>query len=143
MSPPKMKIKVIVAILSTDIHTRATIILSQAFRDAGMEVVYLGYGLTPDTVAQAAEAEDADVICLSSHQGFHMQLFPKLMEALKKRGLNDIAVVAGGNILDGEKPSLEGIGVTGNFGSGTPIDLIVSHVIEQATKKRQKKSQHP
>ena len=129
------KIRVIFAILSTDLHTRASVVLSQALRDAGMEVIYLGFRLTPEMVAAAAETEDPDVICLSTHEGFHTQLFPKLMDELKKRRLDHVAVVAGGSISEKEKPFLEALGITGNFGPGTPIDAIVNHVIEHAVKK--------
>ncbi len=108
--------------------------LTQALRDAGMEVIYLGFNLTPEMVASAAGAEDPDVICLSSHEGFHTQLFPKLLDELKKRNLK-IPVVAGGGISDKEKVILEELGITGNFGSGTPIDVIIEHVRERAKEK--------
>jgi methylmalonyl-CoA mutase C-terminal domain/subunit len=92
-----------------------------------MEVVYLGFRQTPKMVAVAAEAEDVDVICLSTHEGFHTQLFPKLVDEMNERGLK-IPIVAGGNIQEREKPLLESIGVTGNFGPGTPINEIVDHI---------------
>jgi methylmalonyl-CoA mutase C-terminal domain/subunit len=129
------KIRVLFAILSTDIHTRGSIVVASALRDAGMEVVYLGFRQTPKMVAAAAEAEDPDVICLSSHEGFHTQLFPKLVDELKQRGL-DIPIVAGGNIQAKEKVLLESIGVTGNFGPGTPLTVIVDHVNTVARAER-------
>jgi len=128
------RIRVLFAILSVDIHTRASIVLSRSFRDAGMEVIYLGFRLTPEMVARAAEQENPDIICLSTHQGFHTQLFPRLVEELKKRKLS-IPIVAGGNIPQRDIPLLEGIGITGNFGPGTPIDIIIRHVKERAKEK--------
>lgn len=133
-SPTDRKIRVLFAILSTDIHNRASFIISNALRDAGMEVIYLGFGLTPSMVAGAAESEAPDVICLSTHEGFHRQLFPKLVVELKQKGLNT-PIVAGGNIPEKDKPSLEAIGVTGNFGSGTPLDVIVDHIRKRAEEK--------
>ena len=127
--------KILFAILSVDIHNRAALVLCQAFRDAGMEVIYPGYGLTPSMLASIAEQEDPDVICLSSHQGFHTQLFPVLMEELKQRGLT-IPVVAGGSIPDKDKPLLEGMGISGNFGPGTPLPVIIDHVRKRAHEKQ-------
>lgn len=121
------KIRALFAILSTDIHTRASIVIASEMRDAGMEVIYLGFGQTPQTVANAAEAEDVDVICLSTHEGFHTQLFPKLVDELNQRGLN-IPIVAGGNIQERDKALLESIGITGNFGQGTPPSEIIDHI---------------
>jgi methylmalonyl-CoA mutase C-terminal domain/subunit len=121
------KIRALFAILSTDVHTRASIIIANEMRNAGMEVIYLGFRQTPKMVAMAAEAEAADVICISSHEGFHVQLLPKLVEELNKIDL-DIPIVAGGNIQDSEKPLLEKIGVTGNFGPGTPMNEIINHI---------------
>jgi methylmalonyl-CoA mutase C-terminal domain/subunit len=128
------KIRALFAILSTDVHTRGSIIIANEMSEAGMEVIYLGFRQTPQMVASAAEAEDVDVICLSTHEGFHTQLFPKLIDELKQRGLN-IPIVAGGNIQEKEKASLESIGVTGNFGPGTPLKEIVDHVRKVAVRR--------
>ncbi|MBN1472744.1 MAG: cobalamin-dependent protein [Syntrophaceae bacterium] len=125
------KIKVLFAILSTDIHTRGSIVVTNALKDAGMDVIYLGFRQTINMVLAAAEEEDPDIICLSTHEGFHIQLFPKLVNEMKKRGLT-IPIVAGGNIQEKEKIMLESIGVTGNFGPGTPIDVIVDHIKKAA-----------
>ena len=84
-------------------------------------------------VVNAAEAEDVDVICLSTHEGFHTQLFPRLVEELKQRGL-DIPIVAGGNIQEQDKALLESLGVTGNFGQGTPTDVIIDHIKKVAVQ---------
>jgi methylmalonyl-CoA mutase, C-terminal domain len=127
----KDKIRVLFAILSVDVHTRASIVITSALRNAGMEVIYLGFRLTPKMIASIAEQESPDVICLSTHQGFHTQLFPALVEELKNRDI-DIPIVAGGNIQEKDKMILERIGITGNFGPGTPIDLIINHIKQRA-----------
>lgn len=132
-SESNKKVRVLFAILSTDVHTRGSIIVADALKNAGMDVIYMGFRQTVKMVVDAAETEDPDVICLSTHSGFHTQLFPKLVDELKKKGL-DIPIVAGGNIQDNEKEILESIGVTGNFGSGTPMNQIVEHVMGVARK---------
>ena len=134
ISASRPKARVLFAILSTDVHTRGSIIVADALRNAGMDVIYMGFRQTVKMVVDAAETEDPDVICLSTHAGFHTQLFPKLVDELKQKGMN-IPIVAGGNIQDNEKKVLESIGVTGNFGSGTPMDQIVEHVMHVAQNK--------
>ncbi len=134
-SDPKIdKIRILFGILSVDVHTRASIVITSALRNAGMEVIYLGFRLTPKMIASIAEQESPDVICLSTHQGFHTQLFPALVEELKNKKM-DIPIVAGGNIQGKDKVLLERIGITGNFGPGTPLDLIISHIKQRATEK--------
>ena len=127
ISANETNIRILFAILSTDIHTRGPIVVANALRNAGMDVIYMGFRNTIKMVVDAAETEDPDVICLSTHGGFHTQLFPKLVDALKQKGLT-IPIVAGGNIREEEKEQMESIGVTGNFGPGTPLDQIVEHV---------------
>jgi methylmalonyl-CoA mutase, C-terminal domain len=130
----KNKIRILFGILSVDVHTRASIVITSALRNAGMEVIYLGFRLTAKMIASIAEQESPDIICLSTHQGFHTQLFPALVEELKSRNI-DIPIVAGGNIQEKEKIMLESIGITGNFGSGTPIALIIDHIKQRAMGK--------
>jgi methylmalonyl-CoA mutase, C-terminal domain len=130
----KDKIRILFGILSVDVHTRASIVITSALRNAGMEVIYLGFRLTPKMIASIAEQESPDVICLSTHQGFHTQLFPTLVEELKNKNI-DIPIVAGGNIQEKDKIMLERIGITGNFGPGTPIDLIINHIKQRAIEK--------
>ncbi len=77
--------KVLLGILSTDVHTRASIVVAQALRDAGLEVVYLGFGLTPGGLVQAAVEEDPDVICISTHEGFHMKPSPRWSHCSSRR----------------------------------------------------------
>ena len=66
-----------------DGHDRGIKILARAFRDAGMEVIYLGLRQTPEMIVSAAIQEDADVIALSILSGAHMTIFSKVTELLK------------------------------------------------------------
>ncbi|KJE49529.1 methylmalonyl-CoA mutase [Acidiplasma sp. MBA-1] len=134
MKPP---IKVLLAKPAIDGHDRGIFVLARAFRDAGMEVIYAGLLPTPEEVVDTAVNEDVDVIALSLLNGAHMTAFKKVMDILKKRGINDIAVVGGGIIPDGDKPKLEKMGVTGNFGPGTRLDVIIDHVTKRALEVRE------
>jgi len=131
------KIKILVAKLGLDGHDRGALVLCRAFRDAGMEVIYSGLFATPNRIAQIAEDEDVDAIALSLLNGAHGTLFPRVAKEMKKKGIKDVLVVGGGVIPQEDKKALEKSGVTGNFGPGTQLDEIISH-IETGVKKLRK-----
>ena len=130
----KSKIRVLMGILGIDIHRRGAEVVSKALRDAGAEVIYMGYCLTPEMVVDTAIQEDVDIIGLSTHCGFHRVLFPKVINLLKEKKAENIRVVAGGTIPTKDIPFLEETGVSGNFGPGTPTDKIVAHVLRDFPK---------
>lgn len=127
VSEPR-KIRILVAKPGLDGHDRGALVLSRAFRDAGMEVIYSGLLPTPEQVAQMAVDEDVDVVALSLLNGAHMTAFPKVVHFLKKKSGGDILVVGGGIIPDSDKPKLEKMGVRGNFGPGTSLKTIVDFI---------------
>ena len=131
------KIKILVAKLGLDGHDRGALVLCRAFRDAGMEVIYSGLFATPNRIAQIAEDEDVDAVALSLLNGAHGTLFPRVAKEIKKKGIKDVLVVGGGVIPQEDKKALEKSGVTGNFGPGTQLDEIISH-IETGVKKLRK-----
>ena len=130
------KIKILVAKLGLDGHDRGALVLCRGFRDAGMEVIYSGLFATPDRVAQIAEDEDVDAVALSLLNGAHGTLFPRVVKELKKKGINDVLVVGGGTIPEEDKKPLEKSGVTGNFGPGTSLDDVISHIRKGVSKLR-------
>ncbi len=132
-------IRVLIAKPGIDGHDRGVYVLARAFRDAGMEVIYPGLLPTPESIVDAAIDEDVDVIALSLLNGAHMAVFTKVMKTLNKKKVKDIAVVGGGIIPDEDKPKLEKIGVTGNYGPGTPLSVIIEHVKMRAFAVRNEK----
>ncbi len=130
------RVKILVAKLGLDGHDRGALILCRAFRDAGMEVIYSGLFATPDRIAQIIEDEDADAVALSLLNGAHGTLFPRVVKELKKKKINDVLVVGGGVIPEEDKKALEKSGVSGNFGPGTPLDLIIEHITKGVSKLR-------
>jgi methylmalonyl-CoA mutase C-terminal domain/subunit len=114
-----------------DGHDRGALVLSRAFRDAGMEVIYSGLLPTPEEVAQMAIDEDVDVVAMSLLNGAHLTAFPRVAQLLKRRGARDILLVGGGIIPDDDKPILEKHRITGNFGPGTPLKVITDHILER------------
>lgn len=124
------KIRVLIAKPGLDGHDRGAKIIARALRDAGMEVIYTGLHQTPEMIAEAALQEDVNAVGLSILSGAHMALFPRIMEELHKRGLDDVLVYAGGIIPDEDVPAVKQMGIAGVFGPGTPMEEAVRFVRE-------------
>jgi methylmalonyl-CoA mutase C-terminal domain/subunit len=129
-------IKILVAKLGLDGHDRGALVLCRAFRDAGMEVIYSGLFATPDRISQIAEDEDVDAIALSLLNGAHNTLFPRVVNALQKKGIKDVLVVGGGVIPEEDREGLVKAGVSGVFGPGTPLTSIIEHITIGVSKLR-------
>ena len=121
-------IRVLVSKLGLDGHDRGALVICRALRDAGFEVIYSGLFCTPEQVAKIAVDEDVDVVAMSLLNGAHLTIFPKVARLLKERGVNDVLIVGGGIIPEKDKKILEGQGITGNFGPGTPLSSIIDHI---------------
>ncbi len=123
-------IKIIIAKPGLDGHDRGAKVVARALRDAGFEVVYTGIRQTPEAIAETALQEDADAVGLSILSGAHMELFPRVVEELKKRGLDDVVLFAGGIIPHEDIPALQEMGFRAIFGPGTSTQEIVRWVQE-------------
>ena len=122
-------------VIYTGLHQTPEQVVARALRDAGMEVIYTGIRQTPDMIAEAALQEDVDAIGLSIHSGAHMALFPRIMEALKARGVDDAVVFAGGIIPDDDVPAVKALGIREVFGPGASLDEIVRSVREAVAER--------
>ncbi|MDW8051572.1 MAG: cobalamin B12-binding domain-containing protein [Armatimonadota bacterium] len=120
--------RIVVAKVGLDGHDRGAKVIARALRDAGFEVIYTGLRRTPEEVAQIAIQEDADIVGISILSGAHMTLIPKVMEALKQRGAEDILVIAGGTIPDDDAVKLKQMGVRGVYPAGTLIEDIIADI---------------
>ena len=128
------KIRVLAAKPGLDGHDRGIKVLASALMDAGMEVIYTGLRQTPEQIVEAAIQEDVDVIAMSILSGAHDYHFPKVMELLKERGVDDILVLGGGIIPDEDIPKLKECGIAEIFGPGTNTQDVV-RFIEKHVKK--------
>ena len=111
-----------------DGHDRGARIVARAFRDAGFEVIYSGLHQTPEQVVAGAIQEDVDLLGLSSLAGAHLYLFSRIIEILKDKGADDIAVIGGGIFPQDDVPQLKGMGVREIFGPGSKLENIVDWV---------------
>ena len=124
----KKKIRVLAAKPGLDGHDRGIKVVASALMDAGMEVVYTGLRQTPIQIVEAAIQEDVDVIAMSILSGAHDYLFPKVMELLKERDVEDMLVLGGGIIPDEDIPSLKKAGIAEIFGPGTTTGEIIEYI---------------
>ena len=122
------RVRILVAKPGLDGHDRGAKVVARALRDAGFEVIYTGLHQTPDMIAAAAVQEDVDAVGLSIMSGAHNTLFPAVIDALKKRGADDVVVFGGGIIPDDDFKRLQDAGVKGIFTPGTTLGEIIDWV---------------
>jgi len=129
------KIRVLIAKPGLDSHDRGAKVVARALRDAGMEVIYTGLRQTPEQIAETALQEDVDVIGLSILSGAHKTIFPRIMGILKKQGLTDVMVFAGGIIPEEDVSEMKKLGIKEIFGPGTTTDEIIRYVMQNLPKR--------
>jgi len=69
---------------------------------------------------------------LSILSGAHGNLFPRVTDEMRKRGLNDVIVISGGIIPKEDVPALKDAGISAVFDPGTTLAEIVEYVRENA-----------
>ena len=129
-----MKIRIIMAKPGLDGHDRGIKVLARAFRDSGMEVIYLGLRQTPEMIVTAALQEDANVIALSTLNNTHMTIFPKVLNLMNDQGLDNVLLTGGGIISKTDMKKLKKLGVGKLFGPGTPIQDTINYITEWVIK---------
>jgi len=129
-------IRILVAKVGLDGHDRGAKVIASSLRDAGMEVIYTGLRQTPQMVVNAALQEDVDAIGVSILSGAHMTVFPKIMELMKEKGMNDVLLTGGGIIPDEDKTTLSEKGVGELFPPGTDTSSIVEYIVNWVKEHR-------
>ena len=120
----KRPYRVVVAKPGLDGHDRGAKVIARALRDAGFEVIYTGLHQTADQVVQAVIQEDADAVGLSLLSGAHLTLVPRVIDGLNEQGRDDVLVLVGGIIPEGDIPVLKEMGVAEVFTPGAPLPAI-------------------
>ena len=124
----KRPLRVLVAKVGLDGHDRGAKVIATALRDAGMEVIYTGLRQTPDMVVNAALQEDVDAIGISILSGAHMTVFPKVIQLMKDKGMDDVLLTGGGIIPEEDMKKLNEMGVGKLFAPGTPTGDIAKYI---------------
>ncbi|MCC6865072.1 MAG: cobalamin B12-binding domain-containing protein [Ignavibacteria bacterium] len=130
------KIRVIIAKAGLDGHDRGAKVIAAAFRDSGIEVIYLGLRQTPEMIVEAALQEDADAIGISILSGAHMTVFKKILEVMKTKNLDNVLLFGGGIIPKEDISKLKKLGVGELFTPGTPTTDTVEYVKKWVNEHR-------
>ena len=124
----KRPVRVLVAKVGLDGHDRGAKVIATSLRDAGMEVIYTGLRQTPEMVVNTALQEDVDAIGISILSGAHMTVFPKVMQLMKEKGLDNVLLTGGGIIPDEDMEALYNSGVGRLFAPGAPTAEIAEYI---------------
>ena len=129
-------IRVLVAKVGLDGHDRGAKVIATSLRDAGMEVIYTGLRQTPEMVVNAALQEDVDAIGVSILSGAHMTVFPKIINLMREKGMNDVLLTGGGIMPEDDIQALQKLGVGKLFTPGTSTNDIANYIKEWTSKHR-------
>ncbi len=132
----KRPVRILVAKVGLDGHDRGAKIIATTLRDAGMEVIYTGLRQTPEMVVNTALQEDVDALGISILSGAHMTVFPRVMQLMKDKGMNNVLITGGGIIPDEDMKALQAIGIGQLFPPGTPTAEIVSYINNWVSEHR-------
>ncbi len=130
----KRPIRVLVAKVGLDGHDRGAKVIATSLRDAGMEVIYTGLRQTAEMVVNTALQEDVDAIGISILSGAHNTVFPKILQLMHEKKMDDVLLTGGGIIPDDDMKKLSALGVGRLFPPGTPMHEI-AHYIQEWTKE--------
>ena len=130
------KIRIVMAKPGLDGHDRGIKVLAAAYRDVGMEVIYLGLRQTPEMIVSSALQEDADVIALSSLNNAHNTIFVNVLSLMEEKGLYNVLLVGGGIIPKKDMEVLENKGVGKLFGPGTPVQETIDYITNWVKSNR-------
>lgn len=123
----KRPVRILLSKIGLDGHNRGILLVARMLRDAGFEVVYLGWHRTPEEIVQAALQEDVDLIGINSMADAHRLLVPRLVGLLREKGLTT-PVILGGFIQPEDIPELKAAGVAEVFPSGTDFDDAINWI---------------
>ncbi len=129
------KIRVVIAKPGLDGHDRGAKVICQALRDAGMEVIYTGIRQTPEAIAATVVQEDADVLGLSVLSGAHLPLCRRIAGLLRDTGKNDVLLIIGGIIPDGDHAALRELGFARVFPPATATGEIAAFIGERCRRE--------
>jgi methylmalonyl-CoA mutase C-terminal domain/subunit len=128
------RIRCLLAMLGTDVHSKGIRTLARLLRDHGVEVIYLGEHNTADGIVNAVITEDADVVGLSYSTATYLHYTRELIDRMKAAELGDVPVMLGGLIHPEDEAALRDMGVQGIFGPGSTTAQILDFLARVSGK---------
>lgn len=133
---PEEIVKVLIAKPGLDGHDRGAKVVARAFEDAGAKVYYTGLHATAEEIADQIEAEHINIVGVSLLSGAHNTLMPRIIELVKKKGIEDVVFILGGIIPQKDIPAMLDAGVHGVFTPGTRLDDCTNFAFEKVAEMR-------
>jgi methylmalonyl-CoA mutase len=127
--------RILVAKMGQDGHDRGAKVIATGFADLGFDVDIGPLFQTPEEVAQQALDNDVHFLGISSLAAGHKSLIPALINELKKSGMNEVIVIAGGVIPPKDYDFLYNAGVSAIFGPGTSIPDAAIKLLKMLLKR--------
>lgn len=126
------KLRFVTAASLFDGHDASINIMRRLLQSKGVEVIHLGHNRSALEVVEAALAEDAHAIALSSYQGGHMEYFTYVRELLNKNGGQSVRIFGGGGgvITPPEIEELHKRGITRIYHPNDGIALGLNGIID-------------
>ena len=131
------KLRFVTAASLFDGHDASINIMRRLLQSKGVEVIHLGHNRSALEVVEAALAEDAHAIALSSYQGGHMEYFTYVRELLDKNGGKNVRIFGGGGgvITPPEISELHKRGITRIYHPNDGTALGLNGIIEDMINK--------
>lgn len=131
------KLRFVTAASLFDGHDASINIMRRLLQSKGVEVIHLGHNRSALEVVEAALAEDAHAIALSSYQGGHMEYFTYVRELLDKNGGKHVRIFGGGGgvITPPEIQELHKRGITRIYHPNDGTSLGLNGIIEDMIQK--------
>ena len=122
--------RIMIAKMGQDGHDRGAKVVATGYADLGFDVDIGPLFQTAEEAAKQAVENDVHILGVSSLAGGHKTLVPKVIDALKAYGREDIMVIVGGVIPKQDYQYLFDAGTVAIFGPGTKISDTAITVLE-------------
>ena len=122
--------RIMIAKMGQDGHDRGAKVIATGYADLGFDVDIGPLFQTAEEAAKQAVENDVHILGVSSLSGGHKTLVPKVIDALKAYGRDDIMVIVGGVIPKQDYRYLFDAGTIAVFGPGTKISDTAISVLE-------------
>ena len=122
--------RIMIAKIGQDGHDRGAKVVATGYADLGFDVDIGPLFQTAEEAAKQAVENDVHVLGVSSLAGGHKTLVPRVIEALKSYGREDIMVIVGGVIPKQDYQYLFDAGTVAVFGPGTKISETAITVLD-------------
>ena len=122
--------RIMIAKMGQDGHDRGAKVVATGYADVGFDVDIGPLFQTPEEAAKQAVENDVHILGVSSLAAGHKTLVPKVIEALKSYGRDDIMVIVGGVIPKQDYQFLFDTGAVAVFGPGTKISDAAIQILE-------------